>query len=302
MASKLIRTIPYEAENQTELSLRQAFEVLELRLRPTFPLTISNLQEYLQLNQVILYGVLGGPNSAKIHIKYLHAIVTDGYCSFVSFIKKVVNELYVKLIDSAKGQLIWVIQVMIDVSALGADNLLVSLLRQIVGGDFSDVLKEQFHLCLKIRRDLIRLLQDLVHVHAFGALWKDLVFNLKTLITDIVRFICCAHHPPNDIIQSEVIPRWAVIGWLLRYIDMTHTLLDFLFLLVDNYDVKRIVLVFKGSLRTLILKIVHSNVETLQNLISGCPVKDLHVVECYLVHQDYDTIDASFYDIDLLAG
>lgn len=420
MASKLIRTIPYEAENQTELSLRQAFEALEPRLRPPFPLTIPNPQEYLQLNQAILYGVLGEPNFAKIHIKHLHAIVTDGYCSFVNFLIKVVNELYVKLIDSAKSQLIWVLQVMIDVSAVGVDDLLVCLLRQIVGGDFSDgnlwlcfevvnlfwakwdcllevepmiltsalytylrlladhcrlfnntrleslrqleikfcvkVLKEQFHLCLRIGRDLIRLLQDLVHVHEFRALWKDLVFNpnefrtpgfsdisqlyckrtssryfllritpemesqlrfllthvklgsqkryqtwfskkflcapeRETLITDIVRFICCAHHPPNEIIQSEVIPRWAVIGWLLksctknfieakvklalfydwlffdekidnimniepamllmvhslsRYIDMTHTLLEFLFLLVDNYDVERIDLVFKG--------------------------------------------------------
>ncbi|KAF3455434.1 hypothetical protein FNV43_RR00061 [Rhamnella rubrinervis] len=185
MASKLIRTIPYEAENQTELSLRQAFEVLELRLRPTFPLTIPNLQEYLQLNQAILYGVLGGPNSAKIHIKHLHAIVTDGYCSFVSFIKKVVNELYVKLIDSAKGQLIWVIQ---------------------------------------IRRDLIRLLQDLVHVHALKS-WKDLVFNLS---------------------------------WLLR--SCTKNLIE-----AKEEGLEENIV---GSLRTLILKIVHSNVETLQNLIS----------------------------------
>ncbi|GAA0153709.1 hypothetical protein LIER_11881 [Lithospermum erythrorhizon] len=36
-----------------------------------------------------------------------------------------------------------------------------------------------------------------------------------TLIIDIVRFICCGHHPRNEIIQSNIIPRWAVIGWLL---------------------------------------------------------------------------------------
>ncbi|KAF3457705.1 hypothetical protein FNV43_RR02363 [Rhamnella rubrinervis] len=191
MASKLIRTIPYEDENQTELYLRQAFEVLEPRLRPPFPLITSNPQEYLQLNHAILYGVLGEPNFAKIHIKHLHAIVTDEYCYFVSFLIKVVNELYVKLIDSAESRLIWVIQVMIDVFAVGADNLLVCLLRQIVGGDFSD---GNLWLCFEIGRDLIRLLQDLAHVHEFGALWKDLVFNLSEFRTsgfsDIPQLYC----------------------------------------------------------------------------------------------------------------
>lgn len=30
-----------------------------------------------------------------------------------------------------------------------------------------------------------------------------------------MRFICCAHHPPNEIIQSDIFPRWVLIGWLL---------------------------------------------------------------------------------------
>lgn len=474
MASKLIRTTAYEAENQTELSLRQAFEVLEPRLRPPFPLTIPDPEEYLQLNRAILYGVLVEPHFAKIHIKHLHAIVTDGYCYFVSFLIKVVNDLYVKLVDSAKSQLIWVSRVMIDVSAIGIVELLVFLLRQIVGGDFSDsnlwlcfevvnlfwakwdcllevepmvltsalytylrlladhcrlfnntrlealrqleikfcvrVLKEQFHLCLKIGRDLIRLLQDLVHIPEFRALWKYLVFNpsefgisgfsdisqlyctrtssryfllritpemetqlrfllthvklgsqkrhqtwfakkflcapeRETLIIDIVRFICCAHHPPNEILQSEVIPRWAVVGWLLksctknfvgaqvklalfydwlffdekidnimniepamllmahsisRYIDMTHTLLEFLFLLVDNYDVERINLVVKGvssSFSVLVQRgVIHSLdvliscdalspflKERLQKILSGLRVEELRTL--HLPHQ-----------------
>jgi len=37
----------------------------------------------------------------------------------------------------------------------------------------------------------------------------------KTVIVYIIRFICCAHHPPNDIIQSDIVPKWALIGWLL---------------------------------------------------------------------------------------
>ncbi|KAJ4724391.1 integrator complex subunit 3-like [Melia azedarach] len=420
MASKLIRTLSHEAENQYELSLRQAFEALEPQLRPPFSLRIPNSSEYLQLNRAIVYGVLCEPHFAKIHVKHLHAIVIDGYALFVSLLVKVVNELYVKLVDSVKNQLIWVTKEMIDVSAVGFDGLLLCLLRQIVGGDFSDgnlwlglelvrlfldkwdclleeepfilnsalytflrlladhcrlssieklgmlkrlevefcvkMLREQFHLCFKIGRDLVRLLQDLVHVPSFRAIWKDLLLNpnefktpgfsdisqlyhmrsssryfltritpemetqlrfllthvkfgsqkryqewftrkflfgpeRETLIVDIVRFICCGHHPSNEIIQSDVVPRWAVIGWLLkccrknyvqanvklalfydwlffdervdnimniepamllmvcsipRYIDMTNTLLDFLLLLVDNYDVDRNDIIVRG--------------------------------------------------------
>ena len=421
MASKLIQIASFEAENQTELSLRQAFELLEPKLRPPFALTIPDQQQYAQLNRAILYGVLCEPHLAKTHIKHLHALVTDGYGLFVHLLVKVVHELYPILVGSARKQLVWVTKEMIDVLAVGVDGLLVCLLRQIVGGDYSEgnlwlcfelvsvfiakwdclleeeplvlssalytylrlladhcrllnitdlealkrleiefcvkVVREQFHLCLRIGRDFIRVLQDLVHVPEFGAIWKDLVLNpgefktlgfsdiskfyctrtssryallritpemetqlrfllthvkfgsqrrhqewfvkkflcgpeRETLISDIVRFICCAHHPTNEIIQSDVIPRWAVIGWLLtlnrknyitanvklalfydwlffdervdnimniepamllmvysipKYIDMTHTLLEFLFLLVDNYDVQHIDVIVKGA-------------------------------------------------------
>ncbi|KAF3952134.1 hypothetical protein CMV_022279 [Castanea mollissima] len=420
MASKLIQIASFEAENQTELSLRQAFELLEPKLRPPFDLTIPDQQQYAQLNRAILYGVLCEPHFAKTHIKHLHAIVTDGYGLFVHLLVKVVHELYPKLVASARQQLVWVTKEMVDVLAVGFDGLLVCLLRQIVGGDFSEgnlwlcfellsvfmdkwdclleeeplvlssalytylrlladhcrllnnaslealkrleiefcvkLVREQFHLCLRIGRDFIRVLQDLVHVPEFRAIWKDLVLNpsvfntlgfsdiskfyctrtssryallritpemetqlrflltyvkfgsqrrhqewfakkflcgmeRESLISDIVRFICCAHHPTNEIIQSDIIPRWAVIGWLLtlcrknyvranvklalfydwlffdervdnimniepamllmvysipKYIDMIHTLLEFLFLLVDNYDVQHIDIIVKG--------------------------------------------------------
>ncbi|PON63342.1 Integrator complex subunit [Parasponia andersonii] len=436
MASKLMVITPHEAENQTEHFLRQAYELLEQTLKPPFSLAIPNSEEYLQLNRAIVYGVLCEPHLAKTHIKHLHAIVTDGYQLFVGMLIKVVDELFVKLFDSAKIQLIWVSKEMIDVSAVGFHDMLVCLLRQIIGGDFSDgnlwlcfevlnvfstkwdclleaepmiltsalytylrlladhcrlipnpkleslkrleiefcvrMLKEKFHLCLKIGRDLVRLLQDLVHVPEIRAIWKDLIFNpgefkapefsdisqlyctrtssryfllritpemeaqlrfllthvklgsqkrhqtwftkkflcgpdRETVISDIVRFVCCGHHPPNEIIRSEVIPRWAVVGWLLKsctknyfeanvklalfydwlffddkvdnvmniepafllmvnsitvYVDMTHTLLEFLFLLVDNYDMERNDLIVKGvslSFKTIVQRgVIHS--------------------------------------------
>ncbi|OMO62013.1 Integrator complex subunit 3 [Corchorus olitorius] len=448
MASKLIRLTSYEAQSQLELSLRQAFDLLESKLRPPFSLAIPDPQQYTQLNRAILYGVLIESHFAKIHIKHLHAIVTDGYKLFLDLLVASVNELYGKLVDSVKDQLIWVTKEMIDVSAVGIDGLLVSLLRQIVGGDFSDgnlwlsfelvnlclskwdclleeqplvltsalytflglladhcrlsndpklemlrqlevmfcvkMLREQFHLCLKIGRDLVRLLQDLVHVPEFRTIWKDLVLNpsefgtagfsdisqlyctrtssryfllritpemetqlrfllthvmlgsqkryqtwfakkflarpeRESLVVDIVRFICCAHHPSNEIIQSSIIPRWAVIGWLLKgcrknyneanaklalfydwlffdekvdnimniepamllmvcslpkYIDLTHSLLEFLLLLVDNYDVNHKNIIVGGvssAFNTLVQKGVVQSLDVLTHFDALSP-------------------------------
>ncbi|KAJ4825519.1 hypothetical protein Tsubulata_022184 [Turnera subulata] len=436
MASKLLKIAPFEAESQLEVTLRQAFGELEPKLRPPFSLAIPNPHEYSQLNKAILYGILTEPGFAKTHIKLLHAIVTDGYALFVGFLVKVAADLYDKLVDSAKDQLIWAVKEMVDVVGVGFDGLLVCLLRQIAGGDFSDgnlwlcfemvtvlfgkwdcllekqplvltsalyvflrlladhcrvsgnerlealrrleiefcvkMLREQFHLCMRMGRDLVRLLQDLAHVPEFRAIWKDLLLNPNefrtngfydiaqlystrtssryfllritpemeaqlrfllvhvkfgsqkryqawfakkfllgpergTLVIDIVRFICCAHHPSNEILQSDIIPRWAVIGWLLKtcrknyveanaklalfydwlffdekvdnimniepamllmvfsipqYVDMTHSLLDFLLLLADNYDVGHNHFVMRGlssAFNTLVQKgVVHS--------------------------------------------
>ncbi|XP_021604094.1 uncharacterized protein LOC110609073 isoform X2 [Manihot esculenta] len=253
MASKLLKIGMHEAGNQLEVSLRQAFEELEPKLRPPFSLAIPSAQEYLQLNRAILYGLLTEPLLAKTHIKHLHAIVTDGYRFFIHLMVKIVNDLYAKLVDSVKDQLIWVVKEMVGVLGVGFDGLLVSLLRQIIGGDFSDrnlwlcselvslflskwdclleeepllltsalyaylrlladhcrlssnvkleplklleiefcvkMLREQFHLCMKIGRDLIRLLQDLVHVPVFRAIWKDLVLNPENYDVDRMHLI-----------------------------------------------------------------------------------------------------------------
>ncbi|XP_074292429.1 uncharacterized protein LOC141619300 isoform X2 [Silene latifolia] len=241
------------------------------------------------------------------------------------------------------------------------------------------MLREQFSLCVNIGRDLIRLLQDLVHIPEFRAIWKDLlmkpsVFGVpdfsdiskiygmrtssryillritpemetqlrfllthvkfgtqrrhqawfarkflfgperETLIIDIVRFICCAHHPSNEVLQSEVVPRWAVIGWLLksctkkyieasvklalfydwlffdekvdnfmnvepamllmvnsipRYIDITSSLLEFLLLLVENYDMDRKNIILK-SVSSAMSLLVRKEVIASLDVLTSC--------------------------------
>ncbi|KAK9123249.1 hypothetical protein Sjap_012851 [Stephania japonica] len=447
MNSKLHRVAPFEAESQLEASLREVFEGLLPKLRPPFSLVIPSPTEYLELNQAILYGILTEPHFAKVHFTHLCAIVTDGYEFFVSLIVKIVFELYTKLLDSVKVQLIWISRKMVDVSAEGVQNLLISLMRQIAGGDYSDwnlwlaaellriflekwewlleeplvltsalftylrlladhyrllgvskfetlkrmeidfcicVLRNHFDLCLRIGRDLIRLLQDLSHIPEFQAVCKDLLSNpaefralgfsdisqvyarrtssqyhllritpemetqlrfllthvrwrnhrryqtwffrkflsrpeCETNIPDIVRFICCAHHPPNEVIQSDVIPRWAIIGWLLKccstnhvvssvklalfydwlfyhekfdnvmniepgillmvnsitkYIDMTRSLLEFLFISVDDYDVVRRDFLGRGvssAFHVLVRKGVVQSLEVLTSCSSLSP-------------------------------
>ncbi|KAJ4907105.1 embryo defective 2739 [Raphanus sativus] len=325
----------HEVENQLELSLRQAFVSLEPKLQPPFSLDIPDQQEFLELCRAIVYAVLCDSNHSKTHIKHLHALVTDGYAFFTSLLVGVVVELYGKLVDSAKVQLLWLTKEMIGVSSVGLEELLVSLLRRIGSGDYGEqnvwlcselvslfldkwgcllediplvltsalysflrlladhcrvsgipklehlkrleikfcvkMFKEQLHLSLKIGRDLVRLLQDLVHISEFKDIWSDLVcsevsqiYQLKTssryfllritpemetqlrfllgnvklgshkrhqmwflkkfllgpeketLLVDIVRFICCVVHPTNEIIRSEIMPRWALIGWFLE--------------------------------------------------------------------------------------
>ncbi|KZV33979.1 integrator complex subunit 3-like [Dorcoceras hygrometricum] len=255
----------------------------------------------------------------------------------------------------------------------------IEALRQMETDFCLKILRQEFHLCLKIGRDLVRLLQDLVYVPEFRDIWKDLLCNpsafkvdgfvdisqiysirtpskyfllritpemesqlrflltnvklgghkrhqiwfvkkflavpeRKTVVTDILRFICCAHHPCNDTIRSDIIPRWAVIGWLLKcglksyveanvklalfydwlffdekidnimnlepaillmvhflptYIDVTNSLLEFLFMLLDNYDVERKEMILRG-ISTALDVIVRKGVIQSLDVLTSC--------------------------------
>ncbi|CAI0426170.1 unnamed protein product [Linum tenue] len=98
---------------------------LEPRLRPPFSIAIPTPQEYSQLNHALLYGVLTEPQFAKIHVKHLHGLVSDGYALFVSLTLRVVLELYNKLVDSVKQQLIWAVNEIVGVFGVGFDGLLM---------------------------------------------------------------------------------------------------------------------------------------------------------------------------------
>ncbi|XP_005091080.1 integrator complex subunit 3 isoform X2 [Aplysia californica] len=143
----------------------------------------------------------------------------------------------------------------------------------------ASLLHSDWQECMKIGRDLVRLLQNVARIPEFEALWKAIHLNptslspnftgvsqllqsrtktkflvgrltpdmenkLIFLITkvrfgnqkryqdwfqrqylstpesqslrcDLIRYICAAFHPSNELLCSDIIPRWAVIGWLL---------------------------------------------------------------------------------------
>jgi hypothetical protein len=35
-------------------------------------------------------------------------------------------------------------------------------------------------------------------------------------IVDMIRYICGVFHPSNALLQSDMVPRWAMVGWLLK--------------------------------------------------------------------------------------
>ena len=52
----------------------------------------------------------------------------------------------------------------------------------------------------------------------------------QSLRCDLIRFIVGVIHPTNELLGSDIIPRWAVIGWLLT--TCTNQVLWLLFLLL----------------------------------------------------------------------
>ncbi|KAK3255931.1 hypothetical protein CYMTET_34911, partial [Cymbomonas tetramitiformis] len=137
----------------------------------------------------------------------------------------------------------------------------------------------------------------------------------ESLVPDLIRYICCCFHPSNEILQSDILPRWAVIGWLLmccktrpgaeasaklalffdwlffnpktdsimnvepalllmvhsipKYVEMTQSLLEFLFNIVDNWDPSRKAVLQRGVAATMDVLVGKGVVRCLDN-ITAC--------------------------------
>ncbi|KFB35352.1 hypothetical protein ZHAS_00001840 [Anopheles sinensis] len=141
------------------------------------------------------------------------------------------------------------------------------------------LIRDRFNDIIPLGREFVRLLQNIGRIPEFDQLWKDMLYNPKSLCPtfagvwqllqtrtsrrflrgrltpeierkihfltsnvkfgnqkryqdwfqekyfntpesqslrcDLIRFIISAIHPTNDMLCSDIIPRWAIIGWLL---------------------------------------------------------------------------------------
>ncbi|ALC39164.1 IntS3 [Drosophila busckii] len=141
------------------------------------------------------------------------------------------------------------------------------------------LIRDRFHDIIPLGRDFVRLLQNVARIPEFEHLWRDILYNPKSLHptfngiwhllqirtsrrflqcrllpemerklhflasnvkfgnqkryqdwfqdkyfatpeshslrSDLIRFIINVIHPTNDMLCSDIIPRWAIIGWLI---------------------------------------------------------------------------------------
>ncbi|XP_043935906.1 integrator complex subunit 3 isoform X2 [Protopterus annectens] len=283
--------------------------------------------------------ILLDPSQAQKCYRDLALVSRDGMNIILMKINHILMEKYLKLQDTARSQLVWLVRELVKSAVLGADGVCMTLMKQIAGGDVTQkniwlaesvldilidqrdwvlksglliamavytylrlivdhhgtpqllalrqkevefcntLLREKFMDCFMIGRDLVRLLQNVARIPEFELLWKDLLHNppalspqftgilqllqsrtsrkflacrltpdmetkllfmtsrvrfgqqkryqdwfqkqylstpdSQSLRCDLIRYICGVVHPSNEVLSSDILPRWAIIGWLL---------------------------------------------------------------------------------------
>ncbi|XP_055750224.1 integrator complex subunit 3-like isoform X1 [Salvelinus fontinalis] len=284
--------------------------------------------------------LLTEPPQAQRCYRDLTLVNRDGMNVILIKINQILMEKFLKLQDVCRTQLVWLVRELVKSGVIGADGVLMTLMKQIAGGDITSknlwlaenvldilldqrewvlksgmliamsvytylrlivdhgtpallvlrqkevdlcigLLREKFMECFIIGRDLVRLLQIVARIPEMELLWKDLLHNpqalspqftgkgLLQLLTartsrkflacrltpdmetkllfmtsrvrfgqqkryqdwfqrqylstaesqslrcDLIRYICGVVHPSNDVLSSDILPRWAIIGWLL---------------------------------------------------------------------------------------
>uniref|UniRef100_A0A9L0K224 Integrator complex subunit 3 n=1 Tax=Equus asinus TaxID=9793 RepID=A0A9L0K224_EQUAS len=283
--------------------------------------------------------VLTEPAQAQKCYRDLALVSRDGMNIVLSKINQILMEKYLKLQDTCRTQLVWLVRELVKSGVLGADGVCMTFMKQIAGGDVTakniwlaesvldilteqrewvlkssiliamavytylrlivdhhgtaqlqalrqkevdfciSLLRERFMECLMIGRDLVRLLQNVARIPEFELLWKDIIHNpqalspqftgilqllqsrtsrkflacrltpdmetkllfmtsrvrfgqqkryqdwfqrqylstpdSQSLRCDLIRYICGVVHPSNEVLSSDILPRWAIIGWLL---------------------------------------------------------------------------------------
>ncbi|XP_058863303.1 integrator complex subunit 3 [Acipenser ruthenus] len=283
--------------------------------------------------------LLAEPTQAQRSYRDLTLVNRDGMNIVLIKINQLLMEKFLKLQDTCRTQLVWLVKELVKSAVLGADGVCMTLMKQIAGGDVSPkniwlaenvldilveqrewvlksgmlvamsvytylrlivdhhgtpqhqtlrqkevdfcvgLLRERFMDCYIMGRDLVRLLQNVARIPEMELLWRDLLHNpqalspqftgilqlltsrtsrkflacrltpdmetkllfmtsrvrfgqqkryqdwfqrqylstpdSQSLRCDLIRYICGVVHPSNEVLSSDILPRWAIIGWLL---------------------------------------------------------------------------------------
>ncbi|NWW41531.1 INT3 protein, partial [Panurus biarmicus] len=147
----------------------------------------------------------------------LALVSRDGMNIVLNKINHILMEKYLKLQDTCRTQLVWLLRELVKSGVLGADGVCMTFMKQIAGGDVTakniwlaenvlEILTEQrygdtstagihrdpaergghscpshFMDCFMIGRDLVRLLQNVARIPEFEQLWKDILHNPQVL-------------------------------------------------------------------------------------------------------------------------
>lgn len=86
----------------------------------------------------LLYAIVTEPTLAKQHLRYLTAVAAiDNYKNCMGWLQKLIDLKFVKLLVACRSQLLWLVRELVHLNAPGVDNVIVCLMRNLIGGDTS---------------------------------------------------------------------------------------------------------------------------------------------------------------------
>ncbi|CAL1583978.1 unnamed protein product [Knipowitschia caucasica] len=346
-SGRLLLSTPLDCKDELEERLERCVGIVQsltngLSEREANDALTANVCKGQQQHEEVCLGlfalILTEPAQAQRCYRDLTLVNRDGMNIVLVKVNQILMEKFLKLQDAPRTQMVWLVRELVKTSVIGADGVLMTLLKQIAGGDISSknlwlaenaldilldqkewvlksgmlvamsvytylrlivdhgaqnlltlrqkeveycagMLRDKFMDCVVIGRDLVRLLQNVARIPEMDLLWKDLlhspqslspqftgILHLLTARTsrkflacrltpdmetkllfmtsrvrfgqqkryqdwfqrqylstaesqslrcDLIRYICGVVHPSNEVLSSDILPRWAIIGWLL---------------------------------------------------------------------------------------
>uniref|UniRef100_A0A4W6DUC8 Integrator complex subunit 3 n=1 Tax=Lates calcarifer TaxID=8187 RepID=A0A4W6DUC8_LATCA len=338
---RLLVSTPLDAKDELEERLERCVGIVQsltngLSEREANDALTANVCKGQQQHEEVCLGlftlVLTEPAQAQRCYRDLTLVNRDGMNVVLVKINQILMEKFLKLQDVPRTQLVWLVRELVKSGVMGADGVVMTLLKQIAASSTScwsrsishyrpftwvlksgmliamsvytylrlivdhgapnllplrqkevdfciSMLREKFMECLIIGRDLVRLLQNVARIPEMELLWRDLLHNpqvlspqftgvlqlltartsrkflacrltpdmetkllfmtsrvrfgqqkryqdwfqrqylstaeSQSLRCDLIRYICGVVHPSNEVLSSDILPRWAIIGWLL---------------------------------------------------------------------------------------